>query len=153
MIRVAIDSEVGQIFAADLAGIRAFNFMGELLDWGKTRDGEQPRYCGGLALHTGSPRLLYISDRVSHQVKAFDSDGKRVCKWGRHGLRDGEFFGAPKCVVVGVNGLIFVSDSAQVLAFPDGTFVFSLVMHDVKSMVQMASGAIVCAVDRRLIVF
>lgn len=151
---IAIDNGIGQIFAGDADEIKAFNLLGDLLDWGTTRDGEQGRY-GGLALHTGPPRRLYATDRSSHQVQAFDSDSKCVSKWGRGGEAPGEFFGPPRCVAVGVSGLVFVSDLARVYAFRhDGTFQFSLPLRRVISMVQMASGAIVCtAIDRKLIVF
>ena len=53
---------------------------------------------------------LYVADTRSHNIKAFDKDGKFLFTIGKRGSGDGEF-NFPSYVAVDKNGRLYVTDS------------------------------------------
>ena len=79
----------------------------------------------GIAYHPGN-RLLYITDTTTHQVAAFDGDGRERLRIGGRGTAPG-LFNYPTDLCIDARGELYVTDAlnARIQAFsPDGNFLF-----------------------------
>ena len=79
--------------------------------------GEDRRLACPLALHIVD-KYVYVSDYVGDCIVVYDTSGEFVTKFGKHGHKEGEFYG-PYCITSCADGFIYVCDcsNCRVVAF------------------------------------